>query len=631
VDSGLADVHERSPVVELKGYTGKILYIDLTHHKGRVEDLNEKRALRFIGGSGLGTKFLFEMTDERTDPLGPENPLVFMTGPFTGTAVPLSGRHAVVSRSSLTGILGESDVGGTWGANLKKAGFDAIIVTGASTKPLYLWVRNGQWEIRDSSHLWGKDTYEVDPLLKTETHEKAVVSAIGQAGENQVPLAAIMTDGKDGRAAGRCGMGAVMGSKNLKAIVVYGTGSVPVSDPESVAGLHKQFGAQIAQTAESLRKYGTSGGLSTFETMGVLPLQNWKFVGRWEESAQKINGITMADTLLTGRYHCDQCILGCGRKVKVKSGPYAGAEGAGPEFETLALLGSNCLIDNLEALCFANELCNRFGLDTISTGGVIAFAMEAYERGLIDRRDAGGIELKWGSPEALVETIRMIALRKGLGETLGKGLKKASEELGRNSVEFAMHVKGLGLPAYDPRGYNGSALAYATSARGACHLSGLTHAFERVMKCPEVGIPEPIDRFQVEGKAALAAKSQNLMGMMDSLKLCKFILFGGITVTHIIKWYQDVTGGEMTADQFGKTGERIFNLKRLYNVLMGISRKDDTLPLRSLTSKRVGKGITPNLPPLGQMLGEYYEYRGWSEEGIPTPEKLAELGLSDQG
>ncbi|MFB0507756.1 MAG: aldehyde ferredoxin oxidoreductase family protein [Thermodesulfobacteriota bacterium] len=613
--------------MRLKGYANKILRVDLSTSKIYIENLDEELARQFIGGSGLGAKYLYEMTDERTDQLGPENPLIFMTGPFTGTAVPLSGRHAVVSGSPLTGIFGESDVGGTWGANLKKAEFDGIIVTGKSEKPIYLWVHDGQWELRDASHLWGKDTYEVDPILKGETSEKAVVTTIGQAGENQVSLAAVMTDGKDGRTAGRCGLGAVMGSKNLKAIVVCGTGDVPVYDSESVARLAKEYGPQINKNMENFRKYGTAGSLSLFESMGTLPLQNWKFVGRWEESAEKINGITMSETVLTGRYFCHSCIVGCGRTVKVTSGTYAGVDGAGPEYETLALLGSNCLIDDLEALCFANELCNRYGLDTISTGGVIAFGMEAYEKGLITREDTHGIELRWGKTEAMIEMIKMIAQKKGFGEILGRGVRRASDELGKNSVEFAMHVKGLDLPAHDPRAYNAGAVGYATSSRGACHLAGLSHTFERTLKAPEIGIPEPVDRFHVEGKGIIAAKSQNLMGMMDSLKLCKFILFGGITITDILKWYHHVTGGEMTADDFMKTGERIFNLKRLYNVRRGISRKDDSLPFRSLTFKRMGKGLTPNLPPLGQMLSEYYEYRGWSEDGIPTAEKLKQLGL----
>ncbi len=613
--------------MKLKGYFGNLLMVDLTRLKIDREPLKEDWLEPFIGGSGLGAKYLYEMTDEKTDPLGPENPLIFMTGPFTGTPVPLSGRHAVVARSPLTGIFGESDVGGTWGAHLKKAGFDGIVITGKSDTPLYLWIHDGKVDIRNASHLWGRDTYETDPILRAETHEKAVVSTIGQAGENQVLLASIMTDGRDARAAGRCGMGAVMGSKNLKAIVVYGSQTVPVSDPDRVHHLPKEFGGRIIKHAENFRKYGTAGSLSMFEAMGTLPLQNWKFVGRWEESAEKINGVTMSETVLTGRYFCDACMLGCGRRVKVERGPYAGVDGAGPEYETLALLGSNCLIDDLEALCYANDLCNRFGLDTISTGGAIAFGMEAFEKGLIDQEDTGGIDLRWGSSEALLETIKKIAHKKDFGEVLGRGVKKASEVIGKNSVEFAAHIKGLELPAHDPRGYNAGATGFATSSRGACHLSGLSHIFERVMKAPEMGIPEPLDRYDIKGKGILAAKSQNLMGMLDSLKLCKFVLFGGVTITDMVKWYHLVTGREMTLQDFLMTGERIFNLKRLYNVRLGISRKDDTLPFRHLTFKRIGKGLTPNLPPLGQMLSEYYEYRGWSEEGIPTPEKLKELGL----
>lgn len=621
------EYQEQEDRMTLKGYQGKILHVDLSNNKVRREDLHEQWTIQFIGGSGLGAKYLYEMTDEKTDPLGPENPLIFLTGPFTGTSVPLSGRHAVVSRSPLTNIFGESDVGGTWGAFLKKAGYDGMIVTGRSENPVYLWVNGEKVEIRNASHLWGKDTYEADSRLKSETHDRAVTSVIGQAGENQVLLASIMTDGRDARAAGRCGMGAVMGSKHLKAIVVYGTKNVEVSCPEEVNSLQKEYGAMINKNAENFRKWGTAGALSTFEAMGTLPLQNWKFIGRWEESAEKINGVTMSETVLTGRYFCDACILGCGRRVKIEQGPYAGVDGAGPEYETLALLGSNCLIDDLEALCYANELCNRFGLDTISTGGVIGFGMEAYEKGLIDQVDTGGVELRWGSPIALIEMIKRIALKKGFGEILGKGVKKASEIIGKNSVEFAPHIKGLELPAHDPRGYNAGATGFATSSRGACHLSGLSHTFERVLKSPEMGIPEPMDRYEVKGKGILAAKSQNLMGMMDSFKLCKFILFGGVTITDIVRWYQLVTGREMSVDDFMKTGERIFNLKRLYNVRLGISRKDDTLPYRHLTFKRIGHGLTPNLPPLGQMLSEYYEYRGWSEDGIPTPEKLKELGL----
>jgi aldehyde:ferredoxin oxidoreductase len=613
--------------MSLKGYVHKILRLDASDRRVDIEELQDEWVRKFIGGSGLGTKFLYDLTDESTAPLGPENHIVFMTGPFTGTTVPLSGRHSVMSLSPLTGIFGESDVGGSWGTMLKRTGFDGIIITGKSEKPIYLWAPDGEYEIRDASHLWGKDTYEIDRLLRGETHEKAVVCTIGRAGENQVPLATIMTDGKHARAAGRCGLGAVLGAKRLKAIVVHGTGRVPLHDPDRVRNLLKKYGAQIRENMKGFSKYGTSAGLSAFESMGTLPIQNWKFVGRWEQGAGKINGLTLAETVMTGRYYCASCIVGCGRKVKVNSGAYAGVDGAGPEYESLALLGSNCLIDDLEALCYATELCNRFGLDTISTGGAIAFGMECYEKGLIDRKDTNGIELRWGNADALIKMVALIAEKKGFGEVLGQGVRKAAEEIGKNSVEFAMHVKGLELPGHDPRAYNAGGLSFATSSRGACHMAGLSHAFERTLKAPEIGIIGPMDRFQVEGKGILAAKTQNVMGMMDSLKLCKFILFGGITITDIVQWYHYVTGRKMTLDNFMKTGERIFNLKRLFNVRLGISRKDDFLPFRSLTLRREGEGLIANLPPLGQMLNEYYEYRGWSEEGIPSLEKMSELGL----
>lgn len=613
--------------MKFKGYMGKILRIDLSSQKVNVEDLADEYVSKFVGGSGVGTKFLYDMTDEDTDPLGPENPLIFMTGPFSGTSVLLSGRHHVLARSPLTGIFGESNVGGSWGTNLKKAGFDGIIITGKSEKPVYLWINDGKWEIRDASPFWGKDTYEVDPGLRGATHKKAEIQVIGQGGENLVPMASIMTGGRDSRAAGRCGLGAVMGSKKLKAIVVYGTDHIPLHDPDAVSRIPKEYGALIKKKSEMLSKYGTPGGISMFETMGNLPIQNWKYPGRWEESSAKINGMTMAETILTGRHFCDSCVVGCGRKIKIEKGPYAGVDGTGPEYESVAMLGSNCLIDDLEAICYANELCNRIGIDTMSTGQAIAFGMEAYEKGLIDQKDTGGIDLRWGNAEALIEMIRGIGQKKGFGEILGKGVRKASEEIGKNSVEFAMHIKGLEVPAHDARQFNAGGLAFATSSRGACHLSGLSHAFERGLKAPEIGLGEALDRFAAEGKGILAAKTQNLMGMLDSLIVCKQGLHAGITLTNLVKWYHDVTGTEMGIDDFMKTGERIFNLKRMFNVRLGISRKDDTLPLRFQTLKHTGEGLTPNLPPLGRMLSDYYEYRGWSEDGIPLPEKLGELGL----
>ena len=611
----------------MKGYMGKILYFDLSTLKKEIRDLNMNDAKKYIGGSGLGIKILFDETDKDTDPLGPENVLIFMIGPFTGTPVPCSSRYSVISKSPLTGIFGESNSGGSWGDMLKKTGLDGIVIKGKSTKPVYLWLNNGEVELRDASHIWGKDTFEIDSILKSETNSKAVVACIGQAGEKCVPLAAIMNDGIHARTAGRCGMGAVMGSKYLKAIVVYGDQKIDVEDLKGLNDSIKEESKIIVEKAAGLKRLGTGGALAVFEEMGSLPLQNWRYTGRWKEGAQKITGATLVESYVIGNYFCKRCIIGCGKKVKVTKGPYKGTEQSAPEYETLALIGSNCLVDDLAAIIKANELCNRYGLDTMGAGSVIAFGMEAFEKGLITKKDTQEIELVWGNGDAVVEMVKQIGESTGIGKVLGLGSKEAAKVLGKNAEEFAIHVKGLDFAGHDPRAYNGGAVNFATSARGACHLSGFTHVFERALVAPEIDIPKPLDRFEVSGKGILTAKTQDYMGMLDSLEICKFIMFGGMGISTFIKWYNYVTGEEMNVDSFMKTGERIFNLKRLYNVKCGLSRKDDFLPPRILTWKKVGEGLSPNLPPLGKMLGEYYDYRGWSEDGIPSKEKMEELEI----
>jgi aldehyde:ferredoxin oxidoreductase len=550
-----------------------------------------------------------------------------MTGPFAATPVITSGRHAVVTKSPLTGVFGEADSGGTWGPFLKRAGFDGVVISGKSNKPVYIWISEGKAEIRDAAHLWGKDTYELDPLIRNETRSEAVVASIGPAGEKGVRFASIMNDGKDARAAGRGGTGAVMGSKNLKAIAVHGSQQVEMADPDGLKASLREISPMVAKNTEGMRKNGTAGGLAAFEVLGSLPLQNWKYQGRWEQGAAKIGGPAVTEKMLTGNFYCERCVIGCGRRVKIATGPYAPVEGAGPEYETAAMIGSLCLVDDLEAIAKANELCNRYGMDTISCGGSIAFGMEAYEKGLITKRETGELELLWGRGDVMVKMVEKIGKREGLGHLLGEGVRAAAEKIGKNAVEFSLHVKGLEIPAHDPRSYNAGALSYATSNRGACHLAGFSHTFERILSLPEIGVEKPLPRLEVNGKGKLTAKTQNVMGLFDALKVCKFTLFGGLKLTPIVQWYTMVTGVPMDVAEFLKIGERIFNQKRLYNVRCGISRKDDTLPGRFLTLKRTGEGLTPNLPPLGEMLSEYYQVRGWNEEGIPLPEKLQELGL----
>jgi len=610
----------------MKGYMGKILRVDLTKGRVEAEKLDENLAKKFIGGSGLATKILSDETGAETDPLGPENRLIFMTGPFAATPVITSGRHHMVTKSPLTGAYTESDTGGTWGPYLKRAGFDGIVVTGKASKPVYLWVADGKTEIRDASRFWGMDTYVLDEAIRKETHDEAVVASIGPAGEKGVRYASIMNDGKEARAAGRGGTGAVMGSKNLKSVAVYGKMQVEIADPEGLRASLKEISPMVAKNTEGMRKNGTAGGLATFEALGSLPLQNWKYQGRWEQGAAKIAGPAMTEKILTGNYFCERCVIGCGRRVKVDKGPFAPVEGAGPEYESVAMLGSLCLVDDIEAIAKANEVCNRYGMDTISAGAAIAFAMEAYEKGILTKKDTGELELLWGRGDVMVKMVEKIGKREGLGQLLGEGVRIAAEKLGKNSVEFSIHVKGQELPAHDPRCFNAGAVGYATINRGACHL-GFSHVFERILSMPEIGVDQPLPRLETKGKGELAAKTQNIMGLFDSLKVCKFSMFGGLKLTPILGWYTMVTGNPMTMEEFLKAGERIFNLKRMYNVGCGISRKDDTLPARFLTLKHEGEGLNPNLPPLGELLYDYYKFRGWNEDGIPTPEKLKELGL----
>jgi len=607
---------------------GKLLIIDLTKRKVDVERLNAEVLRKYIGGSGLGARLLYDGTDERTDPLGPENLLIFMTGPLTGTKVPTSGRHAVVTRSPLTGIWGESDVGGTWGIALKRAGYDGVVIRGAADRPVYVIITEEEVRVADASHLWGMDTYQLDEVLRREVGPEGVISSIGPAGEKLVRFASIMSDGRAGRAAGRTGVGAVMGSKKLKALVTLGKKEIVVADPVRLERLNKAIVPGIVKGTRERGLYGTAAWVVTAEHLGDLPLKNW--VGStWEEGAEKLSGQTMAKTILKRRYYCGSCVIGCGREVEVQDGPYAGVLGAGPEYETIGMLGGLTLVDNLEAIALGHQMCNQYGLDVISTGAVIAFAMECFEHGLITTADTGGIELRWGSASAMLEIIRQIGERQELGALLGEGVRRAADEIGGLAREFAIHCKGLEFPAHDPRAMKSLAVSYATSNRGACHLQSLAYPVELKLAIPELGYPEPLDRFTDEGKGVLTARMQDLMSLIDSLKVCKFIVTGGggVQPSHLVDWLNAVTGWDMDLTEFLKTGERLSNLKRQYSVRLGISRKDDVLPPRILTTPRLEGGARESLPHLGLMLREYYAYRGWDEQGRPTPQKLAELGL----
>lgn len=606
----------------------RIIDVDLSSRKVELIELSEEILKKYIGGSGIGTKLLWDHRSYEGEPLSEHSPLVFMTGPFANTPALTSGRHALIFRSPLTGMFGESDCGGTWGPTLKRAGYDGIIVKGKAESPVYLWCNEEGVEIRNAVHVWGKDTYETEEVLRSETAAKAVTACIGPAGERQVKIASVMHDGRAARAAARCGPGALMGAKKLKAITVYGSKETAVHDRKALISALGKIGRTIKENMAGMTLLGTGGGLISFEELGSLPLQNWRRSERWQEGALKITGASMKDRIGSGNYGCERCIVRCGRTVKVESGPYAGLEGAGPEYESLASLGSLCLVSDVEAIAMANDLCNRYGLDTISTGSLIAFAMEAFESGIITSRDVDGLDLTWGNAGSMIEMVKMIGENRGFGATLALGVREAARVLGGGTENFAVHANGLEFPMHDPRAYMSLAIEYSTAARGACHLSGLSHAFERAITLPEIGLNEVPNRLDFEQKGRLTALSQDVCGMFDSLKICKFMLFGGLKLTHICEWYYCITGRKITPADFILTGERIFNLKRLFNLKCGYNPEVcDTVSSRILNLPKEGQDWKTRLPDLALLKEDYYKHRGWDERGIPTEQKLNSLGL----
>jgi aldehyde:ferredoxin oxidoreductase len=597
------------------GYMGHYLHVDLTERRITRLPLPEADAKRFVGGSGLAARLLAEAVSAGPDPLGPLNPLIFTTGPMAGTPAPTSNRFTAAARSPLTMVWGEGDCGGRWASALKGAGFDAVLIAGQSPKPVYLHVENGEAELRDAQELWGVDTYDLDLGAPTV--------CIGPAGERLVRFASIMHDGRAGRAVGRTGLGAVMGSKRLKAIVAKGSVRPQVAHPAALKTAIRAILPTLLEKTKGFQMHGTAGGVENYERLGNLPIKNWR-QGSWPDGALKITGMTMTETILTGNYACGGCPIGCGREVAITSGPYAGLRGAGPEYESVGALGSMCLIDDLPAIARMNEVCNRLGLDTISAGGVVAFAMEARERGLWLEGPA------WGDGQAAIALLERIAHREGATPTLlGEGTRRAAERWGGLAREFAIHVKGLELPMHDPRAYVSVAVGYATSSRGADHLQGFSHMYERIATAPSLGIPEPLPRDTADGKGALVFRLQNWMALFDSLKLCKFITVGGFQPEHMVEWANAVTGWNDDLAAWLRSGERICNLRRVINARLGASRVDDTLPPRIQFHRRGEGGAPDSLPPFGPMLADYYAARRWTEVGLPTPELLRELDLAE--
>ncbi|MCC6003301.1 MAG: aldehyde ferredoxin oxidoreductase family protein [Thermofilum sp.] len=611
------------------GYVNKILTVNLADNTIREEPINPAVAEKYIGGKGYALyvfyyKYLKEymakgISPKDIDPLGPENVLAFTTGPITGVAgAPSPGRHHVMAlRSPLTGSLASADTGGEFGAYLKFAGYDMIFVEGAAEKPVYLEISDGHVEIKDASDLWGKNVFDTTRVLRSRVKgENVSVSCIGPAGENLVLFANIMND--EHRAAGRTGAGAVMGSKKLKAIVVSGTQKPQVADPEGFRELSKTLTERMkknAVTGEGLPKYGTAILINIINQAGMLPFKNWQF--GYNPEADKISGETLEKTYLIKRRPCWGCQIGCGRVTKVPSGPYQILYTEGPEYESIWALGNSTGVMDLAAIVKANHFCDEFGIDTISMGSTIAAAMELYEKGYIPEEDLQGLDMRFGNAAALVEAVWRTAYKAGFGAKLALGSRRLAEMYG--APELSMSVKGLEMPAYDPRGAKGIGLNYATANRGGCHVTGYTIS-------PEIlGIPQKIDRFTPEGKAQWTKTLQDLTCVVNSAVNCLFTTFE-IGAKDYAELFNKIAGFNFTESDVMRIGERIYNLERYIMSLYGFTAKDDTLPPR-LTKEPMPEGPSKGqVVELDKMLEEYYKLRGWVN-GVPTKEKLKELGI----
>ena len=619
------------PIPEkIEGYSQVRLDINLTDGTIEKSELSKEFCRDWVGGYGFGAKVLWDELEPGIDPLGPENKLIFMTGPLTGTPSPSTGRYSVVAKSPLTGIWGQANSAGFWGRDLKRSGFDGVIFEGISSKPVYLVTEDGKAELRDAGHLWGKNTSDTTKIIREELGEKFNVACIGIGGENLVKYAAVMNDCDEpnwGRAAGRCGMGTVMGSKKVKAIASKGNAKIEVANPDEFKADAKQRYDWVNQSLlkMTLEVYGTATMLDLVHIKGGLPTRNWQ-TGIFE-GAEKINGTAINETILTKRKPCFSCPIACGRLSEIKEGKYK-SKGEGPEYEALGTLGSMCGVDNLEAITLAQFLCNEYGLDIISAGNTIGFSMECYEKGILTKEDTGGIELKFGDADLIVDLVPKIGKREGIGDLLAEGTRNMANKLGKDSIKFAMQVKGLELPAYDSRGAKITGLAFATAPRGGDHITawieGPAFLSMPFMLIEDADVGDPLQ--EIPEKTYILKDLEDGFAVFDSIGGCKFM---GIVLT-ADDWASLISkllGYDYTVNDFRKTGERLFTLAKIFNLREGLTRADDTLPARLLEEplpEGPAKGQIVNLDPL---LDAYYEFRGWDKNGIPTKEKLKELGL----
>lgn len=614
------------------GYVGKYLEVDLARGAIRELDIPDDVRRKYLGGSGLAARLFFERGNWATDPLGPGNDLFVLTGPISGTLVPGSSRFAVAARSPLTGIWGEGSCGGDFAPALKRCGVDGLVFTGQSPKPTMLVLDGGVVELRDATDLWGLDTYETTDRLRERLGgpKRPSVLSIGPAGEKLVRFAAIANNKHD--FVGRSGMGAVMGSKRLKAVVCRGDGKIPIADPEGFKALHRELVAKIAQAvpAQALKEMGTDSAMDLGMMTGDIPIENWSR-GEDFELSSALSGPTMSETYLKRGVACYACPIACRREVEVTDGPYRMAVGPGPEYETCAAFGTMLGQKDLAGVIKSNEWCNRYGVDSITAGCTIAWAYDCFAKGILTLEDTGGVPLEFGSVDGALALLHAIARREGIGDLLAEGSRGAARRLGRGSEELTAEIKGLEIPMHDPRGSHGLALAYMTAYRGACHKAHLVEAIEHGLASYEgVGLQENYDGLTSEGKAPMVRIGEDLGVPLNALALCEFDMWC-YQFDDLIRAIRAITGWQdFTLDEYRRTGERLWLLKRSLNNLMGVTRADDRLPAKIRTP--VPDGAAAGLVPDEEtMLREYYEIRGLDEDGRPVAAVLEQAGLAEVG
>jgi len=623
------------------GYNGKILRMDLTTGAMKTEEPGEIVYRTYLGGGGLASYYLLRELKPGIDPLSADNILIFASTVISGAPIAGMTRFTVAAKSPLTGAYGEAEAGGFWGPELKFAGFDAVIITGKAEKPSYLWINDGKAEIRSAEKIWGLETGPAQEMIREELGEKrARVALIGPGGENLVRYACVVNELK--HVNGRTGMGAVMGSKNLKAVAVRGTKKMEMHDPEKLREMSKNLTELIGQHGPNqvLRKMGTSNIIIPLNNQGILPTHNFRT--GFFEGAEKISGERMVATILKGEESCYACSVRCKRSVAVSSGLYATSEKhkyGGPEYETLSALGSLLCIDDLEAISKGNELCNRYTLDTISTGVAIGFAMECYEKGILTRADTEGVEFTFGNPEAMVKGIEWIAFRKpGLGDLLADGVKIAAAKIGHGSEKFALHIKGQELPLHDPRGKIGLGMSYAISPTGADHVRAPHDtAFQapgpNMDRIAPLGLLEPVPARELgPRKARNFTYLHFIWSLYESLGVCNLVAgpVWALTLTDLVEVVKAITGWETSLWELLKVGERSVTMARVFNLREGFGRRDDTLPDRLFEPLESGalQGIGIDRREFADLLTLYYEAMGWDPgDGVPTRGKLAELNL----